>query len=87
MSDADGLRITRRRVTFFQLSQAAISWGSEQQQRVALSSCEAEQIMALSEAAGRQRGRLSYALFSKLGFDPDEPVSIHCDNTAARDLS
>ena len=62
---------------------AALTWGSQKQKRVALSSCEAE-IIALSEAAK------DVVYFRKLltGLDPsavDGPTLLYTDAKAAQE--
>ena len=59
----------------------AISWGSKQQPTIALSSCQAE-ITATSRAA--QEVMYVRALLTELGFEPDGPTDLGCDNMAAR---
>lgn len=76
MSDADWSAHYSTSGFVFQLSHAAISWGSKKEQSVALSSCEAE-IMALTEAA--KEGAYLTRFLAEL--------AIHCDSTAARDLA
>ena len=68
----------------FQLSRAAISWGSKRQTSVALSSCEAE-IMAASEAA-KEAVYLDRFL-TELGEPRAGPIPLNVDNTGARNLA
>eukprot|EP00966_Prymnesium_polylepis_P170994 3952530-Prymnesium_polylepis.1 len=61
-----------------------VSWGCEKQKAVALSSCEPE-IMAASEAA--KEVIYLKRLLEKFGLqDPEQPVTLGCDNQAAINL-
>ena len=68
----------------FMYNSAAITWGSKKQSSVALSSCEAE-LMAASLAA-TEAVHLK-AFLEELKEAGDAPVSLACDNTAARDTA
>ena len=63
---------------------ASISWGSQKQRTIALSSCEAE-IVALSEAA--KDALYLRNILDELGALPEGTTSMATDNKAAHDLS
>jgi len=69
----------------FRYCRAAVSWGCEKQKAVALSSCEAE-IMAASEAA--KEAIYLRRFLEQFGLqDPEQPVTLGCDNQAAINLA
>jgi len=68
----------------FSLSSGAISWSSKKQRVVADSSCYAEYI-ALHEAS--HETTFLRQLLVGLGFLPDRPTPLHCDNDAASRLA
>ena len=68
----------------FIYNSAAITWGSKEQTSVALSSFEAE-LMAASLAATEAVHLKTF--LDELNVDGDEPISVACDNTAARDTA
>ena len=84
MSDSDWA--VRHSVSgwLFMYSSAVVSWASKRQKSVALSSCEAE-LMASSEAA-KEAAYLRNFL-DEIGFGSSFPISLACDNKAARDLA
>ena len=68
----------------FIYNSAAITWGSKEQTSVALSSFEAE-LMAASLAATEAVHLKTF--LDELNVDGDEPISVACYNTAARDTA
>ena len=84
MSDSDWA--VRHSVSgwLFMYSSAVVSWASKRQKSVALSSCEAE-IMASSEAA--KEAVYLQGFLTEMGFGSQFPLSLGCDNKAARDLA
>ena len=67
-----------------QWKKACISWGSQKQRTIALSSCEAE-IVALSEAA---KDTLYFRkVLEELGTPSKSATALATDNKAARDLA
>jgi hypothetical protein len=84
MSDSDWAIHRSTTGWAFLLGQAAISWGSDEQPSIALSSCEAE-IMAASAAAD-EASTLDSTLL-ELGVSRIDPISLSVDNKAARDLT
>ena len=68
----------------FSLCSGAISWSSKKQRVVADSSCYAEYI-ALHEAS--HETTFLHQLLDGLGFLPDRPTPLHCDNDAASCLA
>jgi hypothetical protein len=68
----------------FSLGSGAISWSSKKQRVVADSSCYAEYI-ALHEAS--HKTTFLHQLLDGLGFLPEEPTPLFCDNDAASRLA
>ena len=74
----------------FFYNQAAVSWSCKKQASVALSSCEAEIVVAASEAAKEATyspGEYLRDFLSELGLGDSEPNSLGMDNQAGRDLA
>ena len=84
MSDADWAVKHSTTGYVFMFNSAAISWSSQKQKSISLSSCEAE-IMAASEAA-REAVYLD-GFSEELGAPLSGPLSLSVDNTGARDLA
>lgn len=87
-SDADwaGDKSTRRSTTgyVFKFLNGALSWKSRLQPTVALSSTEAE-YRATTEAG--QEATWLQSLFSSFGFETLKPLTLHCDNLGAIQLT
>ena len=64
---------------------AALSWGSRKQKSIALSTCEAEMIIALSEAA--KDVVYLRKLVAGLGLGETGPTRLFTDSQAARNVS
>jgi hypothetical protein len=84
MSDADWATRHSTSGHVYMYCRAAISWASRKQKSVALSSCEAE-IVAASDAA-KEAAYLT-AFLDELGRSSEQPLKLHVDNQAARNLA